>query len=132
MRPRIVHHYKNRAGEEIKLVLKGHTYRVGDCDVDLFKIKSLASIFSRTPTTIRQWEAAGKFPEAKYRGTEGKRVKVFGIETFMRFYSREQLEMIIEVLEKYKFYQRRRDRAMPDEMFQEIRDKFYVCDEVNA
>jgi hypothetical protein len=70
------------------------TYTVGGKDLKLYTIGHLCERLERENQTIRKWEKDGLIPPAQYRSKTGKRL-----------YTKEQIEAIAGVVEKFNLRQ---------------------------
>ncbi len=105
--------------KEILVTRKGKYFEIDGKKIELFRRTVLAEILNRTAATIKNLEFQKKFPTALYRMPSGK--------NFIPYYSRNQLEKIIVIRDKYQYTtkQRRWNNRM---MYQEIMEGLHKWD----
>lgn len=62
--------------------------------IELFYINSLAFALGRSPQTVRKWEISGVLPSTCFKDKMGRRM-----------YTREQIDLIVQVAEKCQIKQ---------------------------
>jgi hypothetical protein len=86
-------------------------YKINGVDRPMFSVGKLAQALGRKAVTIRVWEHKGWIPRATYRTPPPRGQQLPGAQIKgRRLYSQEQVDFLIEALEKYNI----QDTRSPD------------------
>lgn len=86
-------------------------YIINGKEFELYTIGELADRLDRQRQTLRKWEREGIIPQAQYRSKTGRRL-----------YSKEQIQAVVEIVDKYNLKQ---GQAIPKEFIEEVHAKFH-------
>lgn len=91
---------------------KPKTFKVGGEDRIFFTIGELGKALGRRPVTIRMWESQGWIPRATYRTPKPRGVQIPDKSVQgRRLYSLEQVEFLMQAMEKFSINTDRPDWA---------------------
>jgi hypothetical protein len=85
-------------------------YEVNGQDTEFFTIGELADKLDRQRQTLRKWEREGTIPQAQYRSKTGRRL-----------YTKQQIDAIIQTVDKYGLKQ---GQAIPADFKTEVFEAF--------
>ena len=86
------------------------TYIIDGKELEMFTMGELADRLDRQGQTLRKWEKQGIIPQAIYRSGSNRRL-----------YTRNQIEAIVEVVEKYQIKQ---GQPIPHAFKEEVAEAF--------
>jgi len=77
-------------------------YTMNGVRIEFYTVGQLAKLLGRRPVTVRMWESRGRIPPATYRSPMPKGEQLPGKKTQgRRLYTRAQVELIIQAVDKF-------------------------------